>query len=39
VVENLEFGYAATPDAVQRLVRGRKSVVVLHEADRMFPHL
>lgn len=39
VVENLEFGYAATPDAVQRLIRGRKSVVVLHEADRMFPHL
>ena len=39
MVENLEFGYAATPDAVQRLVRGRKSVVVLHEADRMFPHL
>lgn len=39
VVENLEFGYAATPDAVQRLVRGRKSVVVLHEAELMFPHL
>jgi hypothetical protein len=39
VVENLEFGYAATPDAVQRLARGAKRVVVLHEADRMFPHL
>ena len=39
VVENLEFGYAATPDAVQRLVRGAKSVAVLHEADLMFPHL
>lgn len=39
LVENLEFGYAATPDAVQRLVRQAESVVIIHEADRMFPHL
>jgi hypothetical protein len=39
LVENLEFGYAATPDAMQRLVRRAQSVVIIHEADRMFPHL
>lgn len=39
LVEDLEFGYAASPDALQRLVRGAKAVVVLHEADLMFPRL
>ena len=39
LVENLEFGYAATPDAVQRLARRAESVVVIHEADLMLPRL
>lgn len=39
MVENLEFGYAGTPEAVHRLARRAESVVVIHEADRMLPHL
>lgn len=39
LVEDLEFGYAASPDAVQRLVRRAESVVIIHEADLMLPHL
>jgi hypothetical protein len=39
LVEDLEFGYAASPDAVQRLVRRAESVVIIHEADLMFPQL
>jgi len=39
LVEDLGFGHAASPDAVQRLVRQAESVVVIHEADLMFPHL
>lgn len=38
-VEDLEFGYAATPDTVARLARRSGSVAVLHEADLMLPHL
>lgn len=38
-VEDLEFGYAATPDTVQRLARRMGSVAVLHEADLLFPRL
>lgn len=36
-VENLEFGYAATPEVVERLAHRAESVVVLEEADRMLP--
>ena len=39
VVEDLEFGYAPSADAVGRLVHRAERVVVLHEADRLFPHL
>ena len=38
-VEDLEFGYAAGPEAVERLARRAGSVVVLDEADRMLPRL
>ena len=36
-VEDLEFGFAAGPDAIARLVERADSVAVLHEADRMLP--
>jgi hypothetical protein len=36
-VEDLEFGFAAGPDVIARLVERADSVVVLHEADRMLP--
>jgi hypothetical protein len=36
-VEELEFGYAAGPDVVERLVDRAEGVAVLHEADLMFP--
>jgi len=38
-VEDLEFGFADTPAVVARLARRAESLVVLHEADRMFPRL
>ena len=38
-VEDLEFGYAATPEVVERLAHRSDSLVVLHEADQMFPRL
>lgn len=39
LVEELEFGHAATPEAVERLAHRAESLVVLHEAERMFPRL
>lgn len=39
LVEDLGFGHAASPHSVQRLVRQAENVVVIHEADRMFPRL
>jgi hypothetical protein len=36
-VEDLEFGFAAGPDVIERLVERADSVAVLHEADRMLP--
>lgn len=38
-IEDLEFGYAATPDTVTRLARRADSVAILHEADLLFPRL
>jgi len=38
-VEELELGFAATPEVVERLAHRSESVVVLHEADRMLPRL
>jgi len=38
-VEELELGFAATPEVVERLAHRGASVVVLHEADRMLPRL
>ena len=37
VVEELEFGYAATPEVVERLAHRSESVIVLHEAERLSP--
>ncbi len=36
-VEELEFGYAATPEVIERLAHRAESLVVLPEADRCFP--
>lgn len=36
-VEELELGYAATPEVVERLAHRSASIAVLHEADRMLP--
>jgi hypothetical protein len=38
-VEELELGFAATPEVVERLAHRADSVTVLHEADRMLPRL
>lgn len=38
-VEDLEFGFAESPAVVERLAKRAESLVVLHEADRMFPRL
>ncbi|MFM9058587.1 MAG: hypothetical protein ACKOSQ_05645 [Planctomycetaceae bacterium] len=38
-VEDLGFGHAAGPDAVERLAHRAENLVVLHEADRMLPQL
>lgn len=37
LVEDLEFGHAPNPEAVERLAHRAESLVVLHEADRMLP--
>lgn len=37
VVEELEFGHASGPDAVERLAYRAEGLVVLHGADRMLP--
>ncbi|MEI6239887.1 MAG: hypothetical protein WCR51_05835 [Planctomycetia bacterium] len=39
MVEDLEFGFAANPDTVHRLIRRSDGVAILHEADLLFPHL
>ena len=36
-VEELGFGHAASPEAVERLAHRAESIIVLHEADRMLP--
>ena len=36
-VEELEFGFADSPDTIARLAERADSVAVLHEADRMLP--
>mgnify|MGYP003340016130 FL=1 len=38
-VEELEFGHAESPAAVERLAARAESLIVLHEADRMLPRL
>jgi hypothetical protein len=37
LVEDLEFGHAATPEVVERLANRCDSFVVLHEAERSYP--
>lgn len=37
IVEDLEFGYAANPEAVERLAHRAESLVVLHDGERMYP--
>lgn len=37
IVEDLEFGYADSPEDVARLAAKAESIIVLHEADRMLP--
>ncbi len=37
LVDELDFGNARTPEAVERLAARTESLVVLHEADRMLP--
>jgi hypothetical protein len=39
IVEDLEFGYAESPDDVARLAAKAESLIVLHEADLMLPGL
>jgi hypothetical protein len=39
LVENLEFGHAATPEVVERLAHRADSLVILHEAERIYPRL
>ena len=36
-VEELDFGHAADPQAIERLASRARELVVLHEADRMHP--
>jgi len=38
-VEELELGFAAKPEVVERLAHRSDSVVVMHEADRMLPRV
>jgi hypothetical protein len=37
-VEELEFGYAASPEVIERLAHRAERLVVLAEADRCLPH-
>jgi hypothetical protein len=37
VVEELEFGYAGSPEIVERLAHRAERLAVLAEADRCFP--
>lgn len=37
LIEDLEFGYAESPEEVARLAAKAESLIVLHEADRMLP--
>jgi hypothetical protein len=37
-IEELGFGFAAGPDAMERIAHRAESVAVLHEADRMLPN-
>ncbi|NDC62534.1 MAG: hypothetical protein EBZ59_00765 [Planctomycetia bacterium] len=39
VVEELEFGYATSPEVVERLAHRAESVIVLREAERLLPSL
>ena len=39
VVEDLGFGHAAGPEAIERLAHRADHVLVLHEADRMLPRI
>lgn len=39
LVEDLEFGYAESPDDVARLAAKAESLIVLHEADLMLPRI
>ncbi len=39
VIEELEFGHATAPEVVERLAHRADSLVVIHEAERMFPRL
>jgi len=36
-VEDLAFGFADSPETIQRLAKRSRKVAVLHEADRMLP--
>ena len=36
-VEDLAFGYADSPETIERLAKRARTVAVLHEADRMLP--
>ena len=38
-VEELELGFAATPEVVERLAHRAESFIVLHEADRTLPRV
>lgn len=38
-VEDLEYGYAGSSTVVERLAAKAESLIVLHEADQMFPGL
>jgi hypothetical protein len=37
-VEELEFGYAASPEVIERLAHRAERLAVLAEADRCLPH-
>ena len=39
IVEDLEFGYADSPEDVARLAAKAESLIVLHEADLMLPEV
>lgn len=39
IVEDLAFGYAESPETIQRLAKRARTVAVLQEADRMLPSI